>query len=368
MRGKTLLASGVGLAAIVLPSALAGTVSMQPRGLVYEASVGEINEVSVVEAPDQVFTISDLGAAITPAATECTAISPNTVRCEMQPDFERVYVFTYDGADSVTLRSHLTAAYGGDDPDLLIGFSDATLLHGGGGDDRLVGRSGEQWLYGGPGADSLDGGVGDDYLQGGAGTDVISGGGGRDAVSYTDHTVQVTISLDGLENDGAAGEDDWIRADVENALGSRGPTTFLGNAGPNWFFGGQGADVVRAGGGEDFIWVRGGRDFVRAGAGPDFVGGGGGADLLLGGPGEDALFGLEGEDDLRGGRGDDGLLGGAGNDVLRGGSGHDELEGGLAADVLYARDRSWDEVGGGSGQDRAHVDSVDRLFRVEMLF
>ena len=50
-----------------------------PR-LVYEAAVGEINDVTIMETPEEVFTITDLGAAITPAAPECTSISPNTVR------------------------------------------------------------------------------------------------------------------------------------------------------------------------------------------------------------------------------------------------------------------------------------------------
>ena len=49
-----------------------------PR-LVYEAAVGEINDVTIMETPEEVFTITDLGAAITPAAPECTSISPNKI-------------------------------------------------------------------------------------------------------------------------------------------------------------------------------------------------------------------------------------------------------------------------------------------------
>jgi hypothetical protein len=38
------------------------------------------------------------------------------------------------------------------------------------------------------------------------------------------------------------------------------------------------------------------------------------------------------------------------------------------ADVLYARDRNRERVDGGRGVDRARVDPVDGLFRVEALF
>jgi Ca2+-binding RTX toxin-like protein len=373
MRFRTLLVGGVALAWVVFPQpALAATVSVKRGGgapqLVYTAAAGEINEVSVVEAPDDVFTITDLGAAITPAATECTSISPNTVRCAVAA---WAYVFTNGGADRVSLRSYNAFGYGGDGPDILTGFSDSASLYGEGGNDRLVGEgSGGQALYGGPGADSLDGGRGGfDDLDGGPGPDVLAGGPGiADTVSYWDRSVRVKISLDGRANDGAAGEGDWIKADIEGAYGSQGPTTFLGNAGPNYFEGRAGPDVVRAGAGQDEVFGGAGRDVVWGGAGGDYLSGDSGADLLLGGPGRDGLIGREGGDVLRGGSGDDVLLGNAGNDVLSGGLGHDNLVGRDGADIFYARDQSWDRVGGGAGRDRAQVDSIDRLFNVEVLF
>jgi len=370
MRSHSLLAGGVALAWMLLAQpAFGATVGVTRSSgvphLVYEAAVGEINDVSVVEAPDDVFTITDLGAAITPAATECTSISPSTVRCAV---VAWAYLFTNDGADRVSIRTFNAHVYGGDGPDTLTG-GDFSFLYGEAGNDRLVGGSASDELYGGAGADSLDGGRGSiDFLEGGAGADVIAGGTGFDTVSYSDHSGRIRISLDGRRNDGAAGESDWIRADVEDAAGSRGPTTFIGSAGPNVFEGGDEPDVVYAGAGSDEINVYGGRDLVRGGAGGDYLSGDSGADVLLGGPGHDGLRGRQGKDDLRGGSGNDALFGDDGNDMLRGGPGHDNLAGRDGADVLYARDGSWDRVGGGAGHDRAQVDSVDRLFLLEVLF
>jgi hypothetical protein len=62
------------------------------------------------------------------------------------------------------------------------------------------------------------------------------------------------------------------------------------------------------------------------------------------------------------------LSGGSQNDILRGGPGRDHLFGDSNADVLYARDRNRERVDGGRGVDRARVDPVDGLFRVEALF
>ena len=59
--------------------------------------------------------------------------------------------------------------------------------------------------------------LGNDTLEGDAGTDDLWGDGGSDTASYVDHTVAVTVTLDGLANDGSSGENDHIEADVENA-------------------------------------------------------------------------------------------------------------------------------------------------------
>jgi Ca2+-binding RTX toxin-like protein len=397
MRLKTLPAVSAAFVSVFLAQpALGATVryesSLYPR-VVYEAAVGESNDISVVGAAGGVFTITDLNAAITPETPECTSISPNAVRCEVGPDSGHyVRVLTKDGADSVDVTSvgefHYSAFVdGGADSDTLSGTG-GIVLFGEAGVDRLIGRSGGQELRGGTGADSLDGGPGRDELEGGAGTDVIVGGSGYDQVSYFDHTAPVRISLDGQANDGALGENDWIQADVESAEGSKGPTLFIGNAGPNEFYGGlsRAGDVVRMGAGDDFVDAGPGSDVLSGGAGDDFLDGEYGRDLLLGGPGDDGLDGFMGADVIRGGRGNDSLFGGWGaddlqggsgndylrgqshGDTLRGGPGYDRMFGNDGDDVLYARDRTRDRVDGDLDDDRAHVDTVDRLFQVEVLF
>jgi Ca2+-binding RTX toxin-like protein len=364
----------------------------------YQAAVGELNAVTVLEEPAGTYTITDLGAVITTLTPECVSLTPNSVRCQVDPDIEgndeRAWFFLEDGADTADVGdSYGSFVRGGAGPDTLTG-SDYQILVGGLGDDTLVGGGGGQELFGGNGSDSLDGGAGrDDYLQGGAGTDVIAGGPGEDEVSYSDHPGAVRISLDGRANDGAAGENDWVRADVENATGSRGRTTFIGNASPNEFWGRshegnvarmgagndlviaspafgsrQGPNVLSGGAGNDLLAGGSKRDIVLGGPGDDWLSAYGSADVIRGGPGTDSLYGRSGADDLIGGRGNDRVRGGLGHDMLRGGPGRDHLIGDSGADVFYARDRNRDRVDGGAGPDRAQVDSIDRLFGVEVLF
>jgi Ca2+-binding RTX toxin-like protein len=372
MLRKKLLGVSAALAWMFLAQpALGATVSIfedtDETVVLYEAGAGEINDVSAVEAPEDVFTITDLTAAITPQ-TGCTSISPNTVRCDVGRGPNEVRVFTKDGADSVVADSWGAFVHGGAGPDTLTATSDSQTLVGGLGDDKLVGLSELQELYGGRGADSLDGGRGVDILDGGAGPDVIAGGPGHDLVLYYNHTAPVRISLDGRANDGAAGEGDWLRADVESAAGSRGPTTFIGNAGPNEFYGRNERDVVRLRAGNDYATSGGGRDVLSGGPGDDLLEGNTEGDLIRGGRGNDFLTGDEGADDLGGAGGSDRLEGGSANDVLRGGPGRDRLSGHGGTDVLYAQDRNRDRVSGGADRDRAQVDPLDALWSVEALF
>jgi Ca2+-binding RTX toxin-like protein len=382
MRLKTVLAGSAVLAWTVLAQpALGATVELSystndgEMHLVYKAAVGEINNVSIIEAPRGVYMITDLNAAITPLTTGCVSISPNSVRCDggFPNDDPIVFVHTEDGADTVeaetgrNIDGYGTLVDGGDGPDTLTATR-FCFVEGGPGDDRLIGRQGQQYLSGGEGTDSLDGGLDNDHLRGGAGPDVMAGGPGEDHVSYDDHTAAVRISLDGRANDGKAGEGDWVRADVEGGHGSRGPTTFIGNAGPNYFSGSEKDDVIQAQAGDDSIRGFGGRDLLSGGAGNDEIIGSYGADVIRGGAGNDLLLGERGSDDLSGGAGHDRLSGGRESDTLRGGPGRDRLSGNGSPDILYARDRNRDRLSGGGGRDRARVDSIDELFSIEVLF
>jgi hypothetical protein len=84
-----------------------------------------------------------------------------------------------------------------------------------------------------PGADngSLSGGDGDDTATYAAGVDgraVFSGGDGRDTASYRAH--DGPSHLDGIANDGVAGEGDNNAKDVENIQGTVGNDTLNANS------------------------------------------------------------------------------------------------------------------------------------------
>jgi Ca2+-binding RTX toxin-like protein len=94
----------------------------------------------------------------------------------------------------------------------------------------------------------------------------------RRAAGATD-PLQLTIG-DGA-NDGAAGEGDNIREDIEDLAGGNGNDVLIGNAGPNRLIAYQGEDVLRGGAGPDELigWRDGdeldagpGRDRVEAGS------------------------------------------------------------------------------------------------------
>lgn len=146
---------------------------------------------------------------------------------------------------------------------------DATSIVGTDGDDVIVGTEGNDALFGGGGNDTLDGRGGDDQLDGGAGADVLHGGGGVDAVVYATSD-PVKVSLDGLANDGVAGEGDLVADDVESIFSGAGDDTLVGGAGD---------------------------ELLDGGAGDDRIDGGDGEDQLYGGPGEDQITAADGQSD-----------------------------------------------------------------------
>jgi Ca2+-binding RTX toxin-like protein len=115
---------------------------------------------------------------------------------------------------------------------------------------------------GGAGDDVLTGGPANDVLEGDAGADQLSGGPGEDVASYADpdHADGVTLTLDGLANDGAPGEGDRVMADVEDLAGGAGDDSISGNDGANVLTGEDGADLIDG---------RGGIDSVDGGRGDD---------------------------------------------------------------------------------------------------
>jgi hypothetical protein len=174
--------------------------------------------------------------------------------------------------------------YGGTDNDTLTGGSANDYLYGEAGNDTLAGNAGNDRFYGGAGNDNESGGGGvDTFYQDNAsnGADTINGGTENDLLSYNARTVGVSVTLDGVANDGAPGEGD-NPISIENITGGKAADTLVGSTGPNTIHGGNGNDTLRGGDGVDKLYGDADNDNIDGQAGND---------MMVGGPGNDTLTG-----------------------------------------------------------------------------
>ncbi len=137
-------------------------------------------------------------------------------------------------------------------------------------------------LIGGSAADTLTGDVGDNVLTGGLGNDVLGGGpGGSDTASYAERSVPVSADLDGVNDDGQAGEADTLTA-IDNLVGGSAADTLALGSSPGKLIGGDGGDTlgagsaggsaIDAGNGDDSVEARNSAaDTIACGAGVDPV-------------------------------------------------------------------------------------------------
>ena len=272
--------------AALAPTAQAGTAEVTrtaPPNTVtihYSAAPGEVNDVVIEQSGDNVVSIRDATAPVTPGA-DCSAVSANEVSCSFARQAgERGTLFEFrlaDGDDS--LRVSGGALRGG------------VLIEGGSGADALTGGDGDETFSGGEGDDRLAGRGGRDLMAGGPGADALDGGAGLDAASWRDSPDRVSVDLAA----GSGGGD--TLAGFESALGS-----------PH-------DDILRGGAGSEVLEGHAGRDVIDGGGGDDRIDGGAGNDVLGGGAGADRLVGARGNDRLSGGGGSDRIAPGAsGND------------------------------------------------------
>jgi len=254
-------------------------------------------------------------------------------------------------ADTMTAASGVAATFnGGAGNDTLTGDSGADTLNGDDGNDTLIGKAGNDTLNGGAGNDTFD------EESASNGGDVMNGGTGVDKVDYSARTSALTVTMDGVAaNDGESGENDNVKADVEDIVGGSGNDSITGNGLNNVIDGGDGNDTLNGGAGDD-TFAQGaaadGNDTISGGTGSDTVDyGSRTADItavldnatasgdlaaseadvlntdvenLNGGSGDDALTGNASANQLVGGAGDDTLTGLAGDDTLEGGGGTEE--------------------------------------------
>ncbi len=302
------------------------------------------------------------------------------------------------GADILTGENGNDAVDGGEDDDqasgdagndLVVGGSGSDELDGGTGNDRLDAGDGADRLNGGTGADTvlggwgnddllggadndvLDGGADNDQLDGGEGADSLAGGDGTDKATYAPRTEPVTVTLDGVANDGASGEADDVAVDIEAVDGGSGADVLVASASGTALTGGAGSDVLIG---------QAGPDDLRGGAGDDTLRGGQGADTIAGDDGVDTVtysertaavnvtlgsdrpaWGEAGEGDTI--TGIESVTGGAGADTLVTELGSPAvLDGGAGSDVLRADDSAAsDTLRCGAGTDSAEADRTDQV-------
>jgi Ca2+-binding RTX toxin-like protein len=429
-------------------------------GSVQIVEVGTENNTLTISRSGSTYTFTD--TTVPPTAgifgTPCVvAADPNTITCS-----DTTAMLTTQGAmgvDTVTNTATtsqivwyasasagaltfncgptaLCAVTGGAADDTLVGSPNSDTLNGGAGNDTLTGGAGIDMLFGGEGNDTIDGGADADSVSCDPGSDVIKGGGASAAASlagmgallggigllgatdtYNCTTAEsaLNISLDGVANDGVAGEGDNVTGFTliaggnfddtltgatsrDMLLGGAGNDTLNGLGGPDTLSGGPGNDTLSGGSGDDVLDGSEGSDVMTGGTGEDtttYAGrdetvevtldglsndgeigeadnvlasvediiGGGGDDVLTGNALANELTGGAGDDKLNGAAGHDMLSGGSGRDKLSGGKGRDELLGGSGNDALYSRDKDRDEVNCGGGLDRVTADTkLDRVY------
>ena len=335
------LACAVALLLIVPGTAAAATASTTPRteyyakGGEYEvsdlsltATAGEVNEISL--STDRKGWVVRDRAGVT-AGPGCTATDDReVVRCAGAPGLAKVDL--------------------GDGDDRLAGAVGIDGVDAGPGDDRvsLVGaRVPRGTIAGGPGADTLEAGG---ILDGGEGADVLVGS----AVTYAGRSEPISADLDGLADDGAAGEGDRIDPRVQDIVGGNQGDRLVGDEQANRLVGGPGADELAGGHGNDRLEGGGDDDRLDGGGGDDSVSAG-----LLGA--EDRPAAAGGTERVLGGPGDDTLTGTAGADEIDGGAGADLIEGYGGSDAILAVDGAPDRVGCGVPPDRSGRASLDGL-------
>ena len=351
-------------AALLVPAtAQAGTLSYEGDTLVYRADPGVRDSPMLGKDENGMLTIYEDGLVLAPGCTydhQAHCPMPARVRLELG-DGDDWNSFSSDYQASLPV-----AVYGGEGKDQLQTYNaNVVTLDGGGGNDILKGWDSNDTLLGGAGDDEINASGGDDHIEGGDGNDSISpdtyhgpahdyvdGGAGVDKVDDwsipdADFHPRVSVSMDGVANDGRPGEADnvinveKIESHVSGALA-----------------GGPGDDELT-------VWA-------NIDEGNSTLAGNGGNDKLVAGDYQDALDG---------GPGNDVLNAGFGNDTVTGGPGADTIFADATSascgwfsytckipfgnDVVNARDGEADTVDCGVGTDTAMVDAIDTVANCE---
>jgi Ca2+-binding RTX toxin-like protein len=340
---------------------------LETRRLLSASLDGGILTIAGTEASDNIRLNIVMGNLV--------VFHPGTFSSYDPDDVAEIVINALGGNDIVFVTGELAV------PCTIDGGAGNDSIRGGSGFDSIFGGEGRDTLRGQRGSDTIDGGAGDDVLDGGPRGDTLIGGANSDVAYYSNRTEDLDISLDDVQNDGAAGEDDHIRSDVEHVYGGSGDDWIVGNAHRNRLRGGAGHDTLLPGRADDTVVGGEGRDHLFGGHGNDTADysigtndllihldeqslGGDGAQIpdgnggfvsendmvspdletILGGSGNDRFFAYERAACFIGGAGNDTLVGGERNDTLDGGAGADELWGMAGIDTANFASRVEDLI------------------------
>jgi Ca2+-binding RTX toxin-like protein len=257
----------LGLTAGLVLVATAGTARASTVAIPYWTGpppvefVADPSEVNRVEADIELgrVTVTDSGSLIRPGKDSDTDLTTTLSTC------------TFLGHQASCSSSQYNTA------SVDLGAGDDTYAGSGaaGTNAGVSGGAGDDSIHGGPGYDNITGGPGADDMHG--------GGGAGDEVTYSGDAPAVTVTLDDVANDGAAGEGDNVHSDVEGAGGTDGDDTLIGNGAANSLYGVHGSDLLVGRGGADNLFSLD-PSVLRGGAGADSIAGHG---QIAGGPDDD---------------------------------------------------------------------------------
>jgi hypothetical protein len=336
------LAAGALSAAAAAPSAAPAAVVSQANGIVtYQASPGEANQVFPFVENGRVRVREFNPATPLFAGVGCQILSDRLAEC---------------GGSGARVVVHL-----GDLNDTYFGTGTGSVPA------------------------TVNGDAGNDILVDGAGParrETYNGGGGSDTAAYFLSNASVRLSLDGLSNDGEAGEGDLIAPDVENLEGGSQADALTGNGAANTLRGNNGADTLTALGGDDRFEegaATNGADLIVGGANVDRVlyreRTAAGVRVSLDGAADDGQIGeadniLPDVENVTGTRFADTLIGSdlantfaslGGNDFVDPRAGSDLVFAGDGDDRLQLRDGVRDEGHGNAGNDTIVRDLIDNV-------
>jgi hypothetical protein len=271
---------GCGLLSAPAATALPSTTVSYTQGGILEITGGwEDNRLTVSLAGGK-FRVQESGSNfVSPSsgAIGCMNTDPKTVECVQDPPdppppaapnakISSLSVFLGDGNDSLTNLTSLGTP-------VLESPQNDLHIDGGNGNDAIRGGSAAETITGGLGQDFVDAGAGDDKLfasnasfeisdeidielrmardeADGIG-DVYVGGPGDDVARFDAREDNLTITLDGVANDGGTNEKDNVQ--TESVVTGSGHDAITGDGLQNTLVGNAGADVLSGLGGADLL-------------------------------------------------------------------------------------------------------------------